>query len=254
MLKYLFVDLNYMKEVWFNMNKKTFMRSLKDSLPVMAGYIIMGMGFGVLLRHSGHSFIWAPIMAITILGGSMQYVAVELLGGATFLTTAIMTVMINARYFFYGLSMLGKYREVKKGRWYLIFALTDETYSLTSTFDETKPENKGISKHGYYITLSALNHFYWIVGCTVGALLGGLSGFDSNGMEFAMTALFVTIFVDQWIENKNHFPALFGLGLSLLCLFIFGTEHFAIPTMIVLTLVLMNCKPYKSKKEAAQNE
>lgn len=236
------------------MNIKTFKKSFKDSLPVMAGYIIMGMGFGVLLRHSGHSFIWAPIMALTIFGGSMQYVAVELLGGASFLTTAIMTLMINARYFFYGLSMLGKYREVKKGRWYLIFALTDETYSLTSTFDEARPENKGISKHGYFFTLSALNHLYWLIGCTVGALLGGLQGFESKGMEFAMTALFVTIFVDQWLDNKNHFPALFGLAVSLVCLLVFGAESFAIPAMVILTLVLMSGKTPGSNKEADDNE
>ena len=236
------------------MNIKTFKKSFKDSLPVMAGYIIMGMGFGVLLRHSGHSFIWAPIMALTILGGSMQYVAVELLGGASFLTTAIMTLMINARYFFYGLSMLGKYREVKKGRWYLIFALTDETYSLTSTFDESKPENKGVSKHGYFFTLSSLNHLYWLIGCTVGALLGGLQCFESKGMEFAMTALFVTIFVDQWLENKNLFPALFGLAVSLVCLLVFGADSFAIPAMVILTLVLMSGKTPGDKKEANGNE
>ena len=118
------------------MKKKTFIKAFKDSLPVMVGYIIMGMGFGVLLQKGGYSFWWATVMGITILSGSMQYVTVDLLtGGASLITSAIMTLMINARYFFYGLSMLDKYRKVKRGRWYLIFALTDETYSLASTID-----------------------------------------------------------------------------------------------------------------------
>lgn len=223
------------------MNKKTFRRAFTDSLPVMAGYIIMGMGFGVLLERQGYSFIWAFIMGLTILSGSMQYVAVDLLaGGASLITSAIMTLMINARYLFYGLSMLGKYRKVKRGRPYLIFALTDETYSLVSTFDEKNPENKGVSRVGYYFALSALNHCYWITGCVLGGILGEAALFDSRGMEFAMTALFVTIFVDQWRENKNHFPAIFGVVISVVCILIFGAANFVIPAMIIMTLVLMS--------------
>ena len=235
------------------MNKETFKKAFIDSLPVMAGYIIMGMGFGVLIQDKGYNFIWAFVMGLVILGGSMQYVAVDLLsGGVSFLTTAVMTLMINGRYFFYGLSMLEKYREVKRGRWYLIFALTDETYSLTSTLDTDKPENKTISKKGYFFTLSALNHCYWLVGCTTGALLGELASFDSRGMEFAMTALFVTIFVDQWLENKNHFSAIFGVAISIICMLIFGADSFVIPAMIILTLVLMSGKV--GQPEVSDNE
>lgn len=230
----------FLVEGSFIMNKKTFKKAFKDSLPVMAGYIIMGMGFGVLLQKGGYSFWWAFIMGLTILSGSMQYVAVDLLtGGATFITSAIMTLMINARYFFYGLSMLDKYRKVKRGRWYLIFALTDETYSLVSTLDTSSPSNKDILRTPYYFLLSSLNHIYWIIGCTTGALLGSSFAFDSRGMEFAMTALFITIFVDQWIDNKDHFPALLGVGISVLCLLIFGTGKFVIPAMLIMTIVLM---------------
>lgn len=232
------------------MNKKTFKRALIDSLPIMAGYVIMGMGFGVLIQKEGYNFIWAAVMGLTILGGSMQYVAVDLLGSAvSFLTTAVMTIMINGRYFFYGLSMLEKYRKVKKGRWYLQFALTDETYSLVSTMDTSKPENKGICLHAYYFLLSALNHFYWVIGCTVGALLGELANFDSRGMEFAMTALFVTIFVDQWREAKNHFSAIFGVVISIIFILIFGSNNFVIPAMLVLTIVLMSGKIGQPKEE-----
>lgn len=236
------------------MKKKTFIKAFKDSLPVMVGYIIMGMGFGVLLQKGGYSFWWATVMGITILSGSMQYVTVDLLtGGASLITSAIMTLMINARYFFYGLSMLDKYRKVKRGRWYLIFALTDETYSLASTIDTSKPENKRVSKHMYYFVLSALNHIYWITGCTLGAVLGEAFAFDSKGMEFAMTALFVTIFVDQWIDNKNHFPAILGIVVSLICLLIFGAESFVIPAMIIMTAILMGIKT-SPKSEVSENE
>lgn len=232
------------------MNKKTFKKAFIDSLPIMAGYIIMGMGFGVLIQKEGYNFLWAGIMGLTILGGSMQYVAVDLLGGAvSFLTTAVMTLMINGRYFFYGLSMLEKYRQVKKGRWYLQFALTDETYSLVSTMDTSKPENKGVHLHTYYFLLSALNHCYWIIGCVAGALLGELANFDSRGMEFAMTALFVTIFVDQWREAKNHFSAIFGIAISLIFILILGADNFVIPAMLVLTVVLMSGKVGQPKEE-----
>ena len=234
------------------MNTKTFKKAFKDSLPVMAGYVIMGMGFGVLLQKGGYSFWWALVMSLTIYSGSMQYVAVDLLtSGATFITSAIMTLMINARYFFYGFSMIEKYQKVKRGRWYLIFALTDETYSLVSTLDTDTPKNKGVLRTPYYFLLSILNQLYWIIGCTTGALLGSSFAFESKGMEFAMTALFVTIFVDQWIENKDHFPALFGAVATLVCLLIFGTGNFVIPAMTIMTVVMM-CK--KDKPEVADNE
>lgn len=218
-------------------NKKTIKKSFIDSLPVMAGYIFMGMGFGVLLQKNGYSFIWAGIMALTIVSGSMQYVAVDLLAsGASFITTAIMTLAINARYFFYGLSMLGKYREVKRGRWYLIATLTDETFSLTSTFDDNAPENAGVSRHGYYFLVSAMNHSYWIIGCVLGALIGGMTSFNTAGVEFAMTALFVTIFIDQWMSGQNRGFAVFSTVLSVVLLLILH-DNFVIPTMIILTIV-----------------
>lgn len=218
-------------------NKKTIKKSFIDSLPVMAGYIFMGMGFGVILQRNGYSFIWAGVMALTIVSGSMQYVAVDLLtAGASFVTTAIMTIAINARYFFYGLSMLGKYREVKHGRWYLIATLTDETFSLTSTFDKNAPENAGVSRRGYYFLVSAMNHSYWIIGCILGALIGGMTSFNTSGVEFAMTALFVTIFIDQWMSGQNRGFAVFSTVLSVVMLLILR-DNFVIPTMIILTIV-----------------
>lgn len=218
------------------LNKKTIKKSFLDSLPVMAGYIFMGMGFGVIIQGNGYSFIWAGIMGLTIISGSMQYVAANLLAtGSSFIMTALMTIAINARYFFYGLSMLGKYREVKRGRWYLISTLTDETFSLTSTFDEKAPENAGVSRHGYYFLLSAMNHSYWIIGCVLGAIIGSKTSFNTAGVEFAMTALFVTIVVDQWMDGKNRSYAAFSVILSIIMLLILR-DNFVIPTMVILSI------------------
>lgn len=235
-------------------NKTTLKKSFLDSLPVMAGYIFMGMGFGVIMQGNGYSFIWAGIMALTIISGSMQYVAANLLvTGSSFIMTALMTLAINARYFFYGLSMLGKYREVKHGRWYLISTLTDETFSLTSTFDDNAPENKGVSRHGYYFLLSAMNHCYWIIGCVSGAIIGSKTSFNTAGVEFAMTALFVTIVVDQWMSGKNRAYAAFSIILSVVMLLILG-DNFVIPTMVILSIASVIKKPSKNDYEQTENQ
>ena len=236
-------------------NKKTIKKSFTDSLPVMAGYIFMGMGFGVILQAKGYSFIWAGIMALTIISGSMQYVAVDLLAsGASFITTAIMTIAINARYFFYGLSMLGKYREVKRGRFYLVATLTDETFSLTSAFNESDPGNAGVNRYGYYFLLSAMDHFYWIVGCVLGAVIGSSTSFNTNGVEFAMTALFVTIFADQWMSGENRAFAVFSIILSIVMLLALR-DNFVIPTMIILSIVsAIDRKPKKELSESGKKD
>lgn len=216
------------------MIRKTFPLALKASLPVMAGYIVLGMGFGVLLEKQGYSFLWAGLMSLTIYAGSMQYAALDLIsGGATLITTALMTLMINARHFFYGLSMLDRYRGTGRKKPYLIFALTDETYSLVcgQLPEEAEPVN-------FCFLVSLLNQIYWIAGSLLGSLVGALLPFDSTGMDFAMTALFVVIFVEQWQGTENHIPALLGLGISLGCLLLLGPTAFVIPAMVLITLAM----------------
>lgn len=210
-----------------------FRRAVKATLPVMAGYLVLGIGFGVLMHSRGLGLGWTALMSIFIYAGSMQYVGVELLTtGAGLLSTALMTLMINARHFFYGLSMLDKYKNMGKGTPYLIFSLTDETYSLLCT-DETQEGRKA-----YYYMVSIVNHCYWVAGSVIGALLGMALPFDTTGVDFAMTALFVVIFIDQWQSTKRHSPALIGLGLSILSLLIFGADKFLIPAMIAIALAL----------------
>ncbi len=216
------------------MNRKTFSAAFRASLPVMAGYLVLSMGFGVLLQNQGYGFFWAFLMSLTIYAGSMQYAALDLIsGGASLITCALMTLMVNARHFFYGLSMLDKYQGAGLRKPYLIFSLTDETYSLVCS-----PAPAGTEPTVYYFWVSLLNQLCWVAGCTLGGLLGPLLPFDSTGMDFAMTALFVVIFVEQWRTTKNHIPALLGLGLTAGCLLLLGPSRFVIPSMVLITLAL----------------
>lgn len=235
------------------MGKRTLKKAFKDSLPILAGYLALGIGFGVLLHSKGYSFLWALLMSCTIYAGAGQYAAVDLLSsGASLITTAVMTLIINARHFFYGFSLLDKYKGTGKAKPYMIFALTDETYSLVCT--AKIPE--GIDEKKYYLFLSVLDQLYWITGCTIGALLGTFIPFDSTGIDFAMTALFVVIFVEQWLSTKEHLPAILGAATTLVCLFVFGAQYFIIPSMafIAVELVIFRKRFEKSQSDSEKTD
>jgi len=201
----------------------------------MAGYIVLGIGFGILMRNAGYGVLWAASMSIFIYAGSMQYVGVGLLaGGASVITAVITTVMVNARHLFYSISMIDKYKDAGKYKPYMIFALTDETYSLLC--DGIIPE--GVEPDIYRFLVSAFNHSYWIIGSILGNLLGSVLPFPTEGIEFSMTALFIASFTEQWLTMKDHVPAITGLLCTLLCLLLFGSENFLIPAMVLITLVL----------------
>ena len=218
------------------MNKKTIKHAFITSLPVMAGYIVLGTGFGVLLAAKGYSFWWAILMSITIYAGSMQYVGVDLLGsGAGVISAALMTLMVNARHLFYGVSMIEGYKDLGWRKGYAIFGLTDETYSLVCS-DAKLPEK--VDRKNFVFLLTLMNQCYWVFGSFLGAFLGNIIPFNSKGIEFSMTALFVSIFVEQWEKADNHLPAIIGLGISLLCLIIFGVDSFLIPSMIGISIAL----------------
>ncbi len=225
------------------MNEKLLKGAFAATLPVLAGYIVLGFGFGLILKTNGYGTFLAFIMSLCIYAGSMQYAAIGLITqGASLLTVALTTLMVNIRHLFYGISMLDKYKETGKFKPYLIFSLTDETYSLLC--DEKTgipPEKRKI----YYFIVSMLNQIYWIAGSVIGALAGDIIKFDSNGIDFALTALFITIFVEQWLSYKKHFPAILGVCVSVVCLIIFGRDIFLIPTMFIITLVFAFCKEEK---------
>lgn len=221
------------------------------SLPVMAGYIVLGIGFGILLKKAGYGLLWAFLMSFTIYAGSMQYVAVSLLtSGASLISTALTTLMVNARHLFYGVSMIDKYKGAGAKKPYLIFALTDETYSLLC--GEEQPE--GVDFFWYSFFVSLFNQCYWILGSVLGSALGTLIAFDTAGIDFSMTALFVTVFVEQWITTKNHLPAIAGLACSVVCLLFFGADSFLIPTMISITVVLFLCRDIMEKEGGVTHE
>lgn len=224
---------------------KTAKAAFISTIPVFSGYIMLGIGFGILLRTHGYSAWWALGMSITMFAGSMQYVAVDLLaGGATLLATAITTLMVNARHLFYGISMVEKYKGAGKKKAYMMFGMTDETYSLVCRDDI--PE--GVDKYWYWFLITIFDHCYWICGCVLGALLGSLITFSVEGIDFVLTALFVTVFVEQWLSTKDHAAALIGVGCSAVCLVIFGGESFLIPTMLVITAALTVMKFVRGRK------
>ena len=216
------------------MDKKTISLAFRASLPVLAGYMVLGIGFGVLLAKQGYGSFWAFLMSLTVYAGSMQYAALDLISsGASLITTALMTLMINARHFFYGLSMLDRFADAKQEKPYLIFGLTDETYSLLCA---DHPE--GVNQRQYRLLITLFDQLYWITGSILGGLLGPIIPFDTTGLDFSMTALFVVIFVEQWRSAKTRIPALLGLGISLGCLLLLGPTRFVIPSMVLITLAL----------------
>ena len=217
------------------MKKSAIRSAFLDTVPVMTGYVFLGFGFGILLHRNGYGVLWSAAMSLFIYAGSMQYMAVSLLsGGAGLLTAALTTLVVNARHLFYGISMVDAYKGSGKKKPYLIFALTDETYSLVSQ----KEPPEGLTRHGYCLAVSLFDQIYWVAGSVLGSVVGSLIPINYEGIEFVLTALFVTIFTEQWLSTKNHAPALTGLAATVLCLAIFGKDVFLIPSMIVIALVL----------------
>ena len=222
-------------------------RALLATLPVLTGYVVLGIGFGVILKSRGYGFWWALAMSVCIYAGSMQYVAIDLLtGGASLIATALTTLAVNARHLFYGLSMIEKYKGVKK-KPFLIFTLTDETYSLVCNDAATMDI---ADKNRYYFWVSLFDYAYWVTGSVIGSVLGSIIPFSTEGIDFALTALFLTVFVEQWLSTKNHISAVCGVLASVICLLIFGADNFLIPAMLMIAFVLTVLR----RKEGITNE
>ena len=218
-------------------SKDTVKKAFTATIPVMTGYLVLAIGFGILLKTKGYGVVWSIAMSGFIYAGSMQYLVIDLLcGGASLLTTAVTTVMVNARHLFYGISMVERYADTGKKKPYLIFALTDETYSLVCSEESVK----GIKEpKEYYFLVSIFNQSYWVAGSVIGSLLGNIIPFNVEGIDFALTALFVTIFVEQWLTTEEHRPALVGIVSSVAFLILFGADKFLIPTMIIIVVLLI---------------
>ena len=222
--------------------------AFKQSVPIMAGYIVLGMGFGVLLESKGYGVLWAIAMSVFIYAGSMQYVAINLItGGASLIATALMMLMVNARHLFYGISMLDKYKNTGKYKPYLIFALTDETYSLVCSGKIPA----GVDRNKYYFLVSLFDQVYWVIGSVIGSAIGSVLNFNTAGIDFSMIALFLVVFVEQWKSTKDHASAITGVAASVVCLLIFGAGNFVIPAMISITVILLLMRKFRKGSEEA---
>lgn len=213
-----------------------FKAAFPHTIPVFTGFIFLGIAYGILMSSKGYGLGWTILMSTIVYAGSAQYVAI------TFLTTAfnpiyalLMTLMVNARHLFYGISMIDKYRDMGALKPYLIFGLCDETFSIVCSAEP--PEGVDRKWFSFYITL--LDHIYWVLGSAVGAVLGSMLSFNTRGLDFVLAALFVVIFLGQWKSQKDHKPAITGLVCSAACLIVFGQSSFIIPSMIAILAVLL---------------
>ena len=227
--------------------KKAFKAAFPHTIPIMTGFLFLGMTYGIYMNVSGFSFLYPMLMSMTIFAGSMEFVTVNMLLGAYHPLEALtMTLMINARHLFYGISMLDKYTGTGLKKLYLIFGMCDESFSINYTADIPKDVDKG--QFMTWVTL--LNHSYWVLGATLGGIFGSFIHFNTEGVEFVMTALFVVIFLEQWLKEKNHVNAIVGLVISVLCLVLFGRDNFIIPSMLgILGVLTLLRKPLEKKGE-----
>lgn len=223
--------------------------AFRQSLGVLFGYVFLGTAFGILLRQAGFGALWSLAFSGLVYAGSLQFVLAGFLAAPTALpTVALMSLFINARHLFYGLSFIERFRSMGKKRPYMIFSLTDETYSVLCGMDEVPA---GVDKNGAMFLVALLDQLYWVAGSLLGTFAGGLP-LDFTGIDFSMTALFLVIFLEQWRGAKSHLPALLGLGCGAVFLLALGPDNFLLPALCTTVAVLLLARPVLSKeKEAA---
>lgn len=215
--------------------RQAFRAAFPYTLPILTGFFFLGFAYGILMNVSGFSFWYPLIMSIVIFGGSMQYIAVTiLLSSFAPLATFMVTLAIQARHLFYGIAMLDKFKGLGWKRYYLIYGMCDETFSINFAVDAPP----GIDRGWFMFFVTLLNQFYWVASSTLGGLVGNFITFSTEGIDFVMTAMFVVIFLEQWLKEERHTSSLIGLGASLVALLIFGADHFLVPTMLLILALL----------------
>lgn len=218
-----------------NRIKKAFLCAFPKTIPIMTGFLFLGMSYGIYMKVSGFSFVYPLCMSLLIFGGSLEFVTVSmLLGSFAPVQTFLMALMIQARHLFYGIALLEKYRGTGWKKPYLIFGMCDESFSINCSVEVPEDVDRG----WFYFFVSLLNQFYWVSGATLGGILGSFISFNTEGLEFVMTAMFVVIFMEQWKKEKKHYTALIGVLASAGCLLLFGAESFLIPAMICILCFL----------------
>lgn len=227
--------------------QKAFTAAFPCTIPIFTGFVFLGIAYGIYMNASGFNFLYPMLMSLTIFAGSVEFVAVGLLlGGFDPLKVLILTLMINARHIFYGISMLEKYRIPGFKRFYLIFGMCDESFSINYTANVPQ----GVDNGWFMFFVTLLNHCYWVLGATLGGLFGRFIQFNTQGLEFVMTALFVVIFLEQWMKETIHLSSCVGISISAICLILFG-NNFIIPAMILILITLSLLK-YPFKKVGAK--
>lgn len=218
------------------MNRKVFAAAFPATVPVLLGFLVLGIAFGLLMDAAGYGVFWSFLMSLTVFAGSAQFVGVELMAASAPLgQVALMTLILNFRHLVYGISMLEKFRGMGGRKLYMIFALPDETYAILSSTRAAE----GVEEKDYCFAVALLNHLYWVAGSTLGGLLGAALTLNTQGADFAMTALFVVIALSQWEEARSHLPALVGLGCAGLSLLLLGPDRFLIPALCAMTAALL---------------
>lgn len=219
--------------------KKAYKRAFPYTIPVLTGYLFIGIAFGVMFAEVGYNFLWAALMSLLVFAGSGQYLAVNFfVPGFSFIQVIFLTLMVNIRHIFYGVSLLEKFKGMGKRKWYMVFGLTDETYSLLCTTQV--PED--VEEDKFLFAIATLDQLYWVAGTIIGSLMGTYIPFNSEGIDFAMTALFVVIFVEQWMERRNRIPEIIGVVCGVVCLSIFGASQFVLPAMLCIIVLLIGGK------------
>lgn len=215
------------------MKRETFLTILKLTLPVFFGYIAIGIPFGIMLVKAGYPWWFAPVMSITMYAGAGQYIAVGLFAaGASFSEIAIAELMVNIRHIVYGLSLIEKFKNTGKWKPYLVFALTDETYALMTATDLPAGENAG----HFYGTMALLNQSYWVAGSLIGAVAGSVIPFDFAGVDFALTALFAVLLIEQIRKSKDFVPSVIGCAATILCIALRNLNFISSDNILLLSL------------------
>ena len=228
------------------MRIKALKAAFPQTIPIFTGFWFLGMAYGIYMNASGFSFVYPLCMSLLIYGGSLEFVAVEmLLSPFAPLQTFIMALLIQARHLFYGLSMLDKFKGLSWKKYYLIFGMCDETFSVNCSADIPEDVDRG----WFYFWITLLNQFYWSAAATTGGIVGSLLKIDTSGISFVMTAMFVVIFLEQWLKEKEHSASLIGLAVSVLCLVVFGPDSFMVPTMVLIVGLLALLRKPLEKKE-----
>lgn len=221
------------------------------TIPIFAGFLFLGIAYGIYMNSLGFRAIYPILMSLLIFAGSMEFIAANLLMGAfNPLNALFLTLMVNARHLFYGISMLDKYKGIGRKKWYMIFGLCDESFAINSAIDVPKNVDKGWVM--FFITL--LNHSYWVLGAAIGSIFGSLIKFNTEGLDFVMTSLFIVIFIEQWMKEGNHLSPLVGLGTSIVCLILFR-DNFIVPAMVaILGLLSLSRKTLEKVEEPEKME